>query len=89
MMPGLSGYETLKRLRERYSVQELPVVLLTARDQISDLVMGFQCGTNDYLTKPIIKEELLVRVKFHMHVAREHRRVLRDYGQLRQRLDSP
>jgi two-component system sensor histidine kinase ChiS len=62
MMPGMSGYEVCMRLRERYSPSELPVIILTAMNRISDLVEGFRVGANDYIAKPFSKDELLSRV---------------------------
>lgn len=70
MMPKISGYEVCKKIRERYPAHELPVVLLTAKNQSSDLVAGFESGANDYLTKPIDKNELLARVKTHLRLAK-------------------
>ncbi|MCP4130835.1 MAG: response regulator, partial [bacterium] len=49
-------------IREQFSLYELPVIILTARNTIPDLVAGFEAGANDYLTKPLTKSELLVRV---------------------------
>jgi len=68
MMPKMSGYETCKRLREQYRTYELPIIFLTARSQTQDLVMGFEVGANDYLIKPITKEELLARVDMHLQL---------------------
>ncbi|MDM8549477.1 ATP-binding protein [Desulfobacterales bacterium HSG2] len=68
MMPGMSGYEVCQRLRDTYSANELPVVMLTAKNQIDDLVAGFRSGANDYLTKPFIKEELLSRIETQLHL---------------------
>ena len=68
MMPKMSGYETCKRLRQTYRTYELPIIFLTARNQTNDLVMGFEVGANDYLTKPIAKEELLARVDMHLQL---------------------
>ncbi|WP_275899431.1 7TM diverse intracellular signaling domain-containing protein [Bacillus piscicola] len=66
MMPGMSGYEVCRRLRERFSLTELPILMVTARNQIGDIVTAFQAGANDYLTKPFHKEELLARVHTHL-----------------------
>ena len=63
MMPGLSGYEVCRILREQYSSTELPIIMLTARDRMNDLLMGFESGANDYLTKPFDGRELLARVR--------------------------
>ena len=63
MMPKMSGYEVCQNIREKFSLYELPVIMLTARNNISDLIAGFESGSNDYLTKPLNREELLVRVR--------------------------
>jgi signal transduction histidine kinase len=62
MMPKMSGYEVCRKLRERHSLFDLPIVMLTAKNQIQDIVLGFQSGANDYIQKPFDKEELLARV---------------------------
>ncbi|MDY6939593.1 MAG: CHASE2 domain-containing protein, partial [Cyanobacteriota bacterium] len=69
MMPQMSGYEVCAKIREKYPAQDLPIVMLTAKNQISDLVTGFQYGANDYLTKPFVKDELLTRIKTHIKLA--------------------
>jgi signal transduction histidine kinase/ligand-binding sensor domain-containing protein/HPt (histidine-containing phosphotransfer) domain-containing protein/BarA-like signal transduction histidine kinase len=66
MMPKISGYAVCRKLREKYSVNELPVIFLTAKNQVIDLVESFSSGGNDYLTKPISKYELLSRVETHL-----------------------
>lgn len=63
MMPDISGYEVLKKIREKYLPVELPVLLLTARSRIEDIVTGFKLGANDYLIKPFEAVELNARVK--------------------------
>lgn len=68
MMPGMSGYEVCEQLRGRYPVNELPVIFLTARNQVNDLVHAFSAGANDYLTKPVSKSELLSRVGTHLQL---------------------
>ena len=60
MLPGLSGMEVLRRLRRE---SEVPVILLTARDSVTDKVMGLDTGANDYVTKPFEIEELLARIR--------------------------
>lgn len=68
MMPRISGYEACKILRETYPSHELPIILLTARSQMNDLVMGFEAGANDFMLKPIAKEALMVRVATHLQL---------------------
>jgi len=62
MMPGISGYEVCKKIRQEYTLYELPVLLLTAKKDSVDVVTGINMGANDYVAKPFDKEELLSRV---------------------------
>ncbi|MBD0822466.1 tetratricopeptide repeat protein [Aestuariibaculum marinum] len=73
MMPNLSGYEVCEMIRKDYSASELPIVLLTAKNRVSDLVAGFNVGANDYLTKPFSKNELLSRIKTHVNLNGIHK----------------
>lgn len=61
MMPVMSGIEVLKKLRKRNN--QIPVLLLTARDSIEDRVNGLDAGADDYLVKPFAFEELLARIR--------------------------
>ena len=61
LLPGLSGLELCKRLRSQNN--PLPVLLLTAKDQIEDKVQGLDAGADDYLVKPFELRELLARVR--------------------------
>lgn len=56
MMPGMSGYEACQEIRKQYDHGQLPVILLTALSQTNDRIKGFDCGANDYLTKPLISK---------------------------------
>ena len=62
MMHGMTGYEVCRRLRERYSLFELPVLLVTARSSPEDVAAGFAAGANDYIVKPFHADELRARV---------------------------
>ncbi|GAA3568387.1 hypothetical protein GCM10022395_17950 [Snuella lapsa] len=73
MMPNMSGYEVCERIRTKYLTSELPIVLLTAKNRVSDLVTGFNVGANDYLTKPFAKNELLSRIKTHLNLNGIHK----------------
>ncbi|MDM8567280.1 two-component regulator propeller domain-containing protein [Candidatus Halobeggiatoa sp. HSG11] len=68
MMPKMTGYEVTQKLREKWSIDELPILLLTAKNQVTDLVIGLQAGASDYLTKPVSKDELLARLKTHLNI---------------------
>jgi CheY-like chemotaxis protein/class 3 adenylate cyclase/signal transduction histidine kinase len=69
MMPGISGYETCARIRELHPANELPVILLTAKNRIQDLVTGFGVGANDFISKPFHKLELGARIEVHLRVS--------------------
>lgn len=61
MMPKLDGLEVLRRLRSRGN--QIPVLLLTAKGEVEDKVLGLDCGANDYLSKPFAAQELLARIR--------------------------
>lgn len=62
MMPGLDGQQVLGRLRSEAGTKEIPVIMLTARKQEQDIVGSLELGANDYLVKPFIPEELIMRL---------------------------
>ena len=61
MMPNMDGYDLCRKLRQYY--EDLPVLMLTAKAELSSKVKGFESGADDYLTKPFEGDELLLRVK--------------------------
>ncbi len=61
MLPGMSGTEVLQKIRSKN--QEVPILILTARDGMADKVKNFEAGADDYLTKPFAFAELVVRIK--------------------------
>jgi two-component system sensor histidine kinase ChiS len=69
MMPQMTGYEVCRKLRAQFPANELPVLMLTAKNQVNDVVEGLHVGANDYLTKPISKSELLARIKTHLYLS--------------------
>ncbi|HWQ75302.1 MAG TPA: response regulator transcription factor [Syntrophomonas sp.] len=60
MLPSLNGMEVLRRLRQTL---QTPVIMLTAKDDVTDIVMGLDVGADDYMTKPFAIEELLARIR--------------------------
>lgn len=60
MLPELSGIEVCRRLRHE---SDVPIIMLTAKDDVSDKVMGLDMGADDYMTKPFAIEELLARIR--------------------------
>ena len=63
MMPGMSGLEAVRVIRNDPSLADLPVILLTARAQETDVETGFESGADDYITKPFSPRELAARVQ--------------------------
>ncbi len=72
MMPGMDGYEVCNRLRQLSSTVNVPIIILTALDQIDSKIVGLRTGADDYMTKPFDMRELRMRVEAHL------RRSLRD-----------
>ncbi|MBC8074920.1 MAG: response regulator [Chloroflexales bacterium] len=71
MMPQLDGYEAIRQLRNDTRTAHLPMIILTARANPSDLVTGFETGADDYITKPFHLPELLARIKGHLRRAEQ------------------
>ena len=69
MLPGLTGVELCRRLRATGS--KVPVILLTARDEVGDRVAGLDAGADDYVVKPFSIEELLARIRAHLRRTQE------------------
>jgi two-component system alkaline phosphatase synthesis response regulator PhoP len=63
MMPKVSGFEVCKRVRSNPATSDIVILMITALDQPSDIDRAVEAGTNDFLTKPINKTELLLRVR--------------------------
>lgn len=63
MLPGMSGLEATRRLRQR---SDIPILVISARDDTRDVVAGLEAGADDYVTKPFAAPELLARMKAHL-----------------------
>lgn len=70
MMPGMSGYEACRLIRAKYSLLDMPVLLLTVKNAPEDLLDGFAAGANDFLTKPFYTYELRARVNTLLEMKR-------------------
>jgi DNA-binding response OmpR family regulator len=66
MMPDMDGWDVLRRLRE---MSDVPIVFLTARSDVKDIVRGLELGSDDYITKPFDNDELIARIKAHLRRA--------------------
>ena len=62
MMPGIDGFEVIRRLRADEATKDLPIIILSALNSEQDISKGFQLGANDFINKPIIMEKLLSSV---------------------------
>jgi DNA-binding response OmpR family regulator len=85
MMPRVSGFEVCKRLRADPATKDTAVLMVTALDQPSDVERGVEAGTDDFLTKPINKTELLLRVRSLLkgrHYKRELDRALAYFAEV-------
>ncbi|CAE7803234.1 todS [Symbiodinium sp. CCMP2592] len=68
MMPGLSGFDVLQALRDKFQFGELPVVMVSAKNQSSSVVKGYDLGCADWIHKPFCRQELIARVKSHLKI---------------------
>jgi DNA-binding response OmpR family regulator len=72
MMPGMSGYEVCQQIRANEATCLLPVVMLTALTDVTDRIRGIESGADDFLSKPVNREELLTRVKSLLRIKALH-----------------
>ncbi|MBD0382528.1 ATP-binding protein [Paenibacillus sedimenti] len=70
LLPDMNGYDVCRTIRERHDESSLPVILLTAKGRLSDMLTGFDAGANDYIVKPFAKHELLARVGIQLKLSR-------------------
>lgn len=76
MMPGLDGFETCRRIKADPAMVHIPVIMVTALQDVDDLVRGFEAGADDFLTKPINGLALIARVRSQLRRKRHHARIL-------------
>ena len=73
MMPGIDGFEVIRRLRAQDETKELPIIILSALNSEQDISKGFQLGANDFINKPIIMEKLIssVTTQINLHAGKQ------------------
>jgi CheY-like chemotaxis protein len=69
MMPGIDGFEVIRRLRADEKTKKLPIIILSALNSEADIVKGFKLGANDFINKPIIMEKLISSVTTQINLA--------------------
>jgi len=70
MMPGMDGFATCRELKADEQTRDIPVIFVTAKKEVDDIVIGFQSGGVDYISKPFRQEEVLSRVRTHLRLRR-------------------
>lgn len=75
MMPKMSGTEACKHIRTRYSIQDLPVIFVSAKSRTSDLVECFELDGNDFVSKPVNRDELISRIHAQLKLQSAYRKV--------------
>ncbi len=79
-MPDMDGFEVCKRLKADAATAEIPVIFLTARVESENIVKGFSLGAVDYINRPFLREELLVRISTHLEL-KESRDLIREQNE--------
>ncbi len=88
MMPRLSGIDVCKEIRKTYSANDLPIIMVTAKNFVSDLVAALEAGANDFITKPVTKNELLSRVKTSLKLKKVYQKHVTLENQYRMLLEN-
>jgi len=83
MMPLMNGYDTCRKIKANPRWADIPVIFLTSRDDVSDIVKGFEAGGADYITKPFYGQELVERVKTQLELKNQRDKLERNQHQLK------
>jgi len=83
MMPGMDGFEVIRRVRESATANELPIIVVTALNERKDRLKAVEAGANDYITKPVERAELAVRVAAQLKIRRAQQLVEQQRDELR------
>jgi CheY-like chemotaxis protein len=84
MMPEMDGFEACQKLKECPSTKNIPIIFLTAKSHIDDIMKGFELGAVDYITKPFSSNELVARVEIHLKLKLSQETVIRQRNELRE-----
>ncbi len=86
MMPEMDGFEVCRILRSTPTTREIPIIFLTAKTEVDDIVKGFEVGANDYVAKPFRPAELLARVRTHLTLRAQQREIAKKNTELKEML---
>jgi len=75
MMPGIDGFETCQRLKANVETSKIPIIFMTALSETVDKVRGLSLGAVDYVTKPFEHEEVLIRIRTHLTIAKQREQI--------------
>jgi signal transduction histidine kinase len=82
MMPEIDGFEACKMLKENEATSDIPIIFVTARVMLDDVIKGLELGANDYITKPFEPAELIARVKTHLDLQKAKIKLLEQFVHL-------
>lgn len=85
MMPGMDGFEVAEMIKKNPASSEIPIIFITAKTDSESVVKGFEAGAVDYITKPFIHSELLIRVKAQLNIRKTNEQVVIYLNQIEQR----
>ncbi|MGA9378447.1 MAG: response regulator, partial [Phormidium sp.] len=85
-MPDMNGYEVCRRLKKSDKTREIPVIFISALDDVFDKVKAFQAGGVDYITKPFQVEEVLARVNTHLNIRKLQKQLQQQNSQLQEEI---
>ena len=86
MMPDIDGYQICQKLKENPQTAEIPIIFVSALDEVLDKVKAFQLGCVDYLTKPFQVQELLVRIQTHLRLQQQKQQLEKQNKQLKKQI---
>jgi phosphoserine phosphatase RsbU/P len=85
MMPGMDGYEVCSLIKKNPAFSEIPIIFITAKTDSESIIKGFETGAVDYITKPFIQSELLVRVKTQLNIKKANEQLIHYLHQIEER----
>ncbi len=86
-MPGMNGFEVCQQLKANPGAEEIPIIFISALDDLKDRLQGFQSGGVDYITKPFQLEEVLARVRTHLFIRRAQQKLASNNQRMQHELD--